>query len=210
MKDLWPRNPVDRAPLDEDIDVVVVGGGMSGIMTAGRLIQKGITDIRLLERGGDFGGTWYWNRYPGAACDTESYIYMPLLDETGYVPTQKYAGQPELQSYLKRLADQFEVTPRALFNTKAQSLAWNEEIQRWIVTTEEGDVFRARFIALCVGSLSQPKLPSIEGLADFKGKIFLNRSEEHTSELQSLMRISYAVFCLKHINTLYITTKYHT
>src|SRR3546814_2155642 len=116
MKDLWPRNPVDRAPLDEDIDVVVVGGGMSGIMTAGRLIQKGITDIRLLERGGDFGGTWYWNRYPGAACDTESYIYMPLLDETGYVPTQKYAGQ---------------------------------------------------------------------------------RSEEHTSELQSLMRISYAVFCLK-------------
>src|SRR3546814_10929950 len=87
---------------------------------------------------------------------------MPLLDETGYVPTQKYAGQPELQSYLKRLADQFEVTPRALFNTKAQSLAWNEEIQRWIVTTEEGDVFRARFIALCVGSLSQPKLPRSE------------------------------------------------
>src|SRR3546814_12243511 len=91
-------------------------------MTAGRLIQKGITDIRLRERGGDFGGTWYWNRYPGAACDTESYIYMPLLDETGYVPTQKYAGQPELQSYLKRLADQFEVTPRALFNTKAKKI----------------------------------------------------------------------------------------
>src|SRR3546814_18353419 len=129
-------------------------------MTAGRLIQKGITDIRLRERGGDFGGTWYWNRYPGAACDTESYIYMPLLDETGYVPTQKYAGQPELQSYLKRLADQFEVTPRALFNTKAQTLPWNEEIQRWDVTTEEGDVLRARFFALGVGPPSQPTTAS--------------------------------------------------
>jgi cyclohexanone monooxygenase len=174
IKNLWPKSPIERALLDEDIDVIVVGGGMSGIMTAGRLIEKGITNLRLLERGGDFGGTWNWNRYPGAACDTESYIYMPLLEETGYIPTQKYAGQPELQSYLKRLADQFEVTPRALFNTKAQSFVWDADSQRWIVKTDEGDTFRARFIALCAGSLSQPKLPSIAGLTSFEGKIFLN------------------------------------
>lgn len=174
MKDLWPKVPIDREALDEDLDVLVVGGGMSGIMTAGRVIRSGITNVRLLERGGDFGGTWYWNRYPGAACDTESYIYMPLLDETGYVPRQKYSGQPELQSYLRHLADTFDVTPRALFNTKAESFTWDEPAQRWLVRTDEGDTFRARFIALCAGSLSQPKLPSIEGIDTFKGKIFLN------------------------------------
>src|SRR5205823_2203633 len=96
-KDLWRKSENDRAPLNEEIDVLVVGGGMSGIMTATRLIQNGVTDIRLLERGAEFGGTWYWNQYPGAACDSESYIYMPFLDDTGYVPTEKYAGQPEIQ-----------------------------------------------------------------------------------------------------------------
>src|SRR5580692_7722368 len=162
MQDLWPQSQIDRPPLSQEIDVLVVGGGMSGIMTAVRLIQNGVTDIRLLERGGDFGGTWYWNQYPGAACDTESSIYMPFLDDTGYVPTEKYAGQPEIQSYLKALANQMGVTPRALFNTKAQTLAWNEDRQRWIVRTDRNDEFSARFIALCAGALSQPKSPSIE------------------------------------------------
>jgi hypothetical protein len=127
MQDLWSKSQIDRPPLNEEIDVLVVGGGMSGIMTAVRLMQNGVTDIRLLERGGDFGGTWYWNQYPGAACDTESSIYMPFLDDTGYVPTEKYAGQPELQSYLKALANQMGVTPHALFNTKAQTITWNED-----------------------------------------------------------------------------------
>ncbi len=174
IRDLWVKSPVDRAALHEDVDVLVVGGGMSGIMTAGRLIQNGVTDIRLLERGADFGGTWYWNRYPGAACDSESYIYLPFLDETGYVPTQKYAGQPEIQAYLKRLADQFGVTEHALFNTKAQTLTWNESKQRWIVRTNARDEFSARFIALCAGSLSQPKLPAIGGIETFQGRMFLN------------------------------------
>ena len=174
MQDLWPQSQIDRPPLSEKIDVLVVGGGMSGIMTAVRLIQNGVTDIRLLERGGDFGGTWYWNQYPGAACDTESSIYMPFLDDTGYVPTEKYAGQPELQSYLKTLANQMGVTPRALFDTKAQTLTWDEDRQRWIVRTDRNDEFSARFIALCAGALSQPKIPAIEGSGTFKGRMFLN------------------------------------
>jgi len=173
-RDLWPKSQVDRPVLNEDIDVLVVGGGMSGIMTAGRIIQNGLTNIRLLERGGDFGGTWYWNRYPGAACDTESYIYMPFLDDTGYVPAEKYSGQPEIQSYLKMLADQLGVTQRAVFNTKAQTLTWNENSQRWIVKTDQGDEFSARFIALCAGSLSQPRLPIIDGIQTFTGRAFLN------------------------------------
>ena len=171
---LWSKAVLNRAPMEEEFDVLVVGGGMSGIMTAGRLVQQGVTNLRLLERGSDFGGTWFWNQYPGAACDTESYIYMPFLDETGYVPTRKYARQPELQSYLKHLANLMDVAPRAFFNTKAQSFTWDEDSQRWTVETDAGDVFRARFIALCAGSLSQPKLPDIEGLGSFAGKMFLN------------------------------------
>jgi len=173
-QDLWRKSATDRAPLNEQIDVLVVGGGMSGIMTATRLMQNGVTDIRLLERGAEFGGTWYWNQYPGAACDSESYIYMPFLDDTGYVPTEKYAGQPEIQAYLKDLAQRSGVTPRALFNTKAQTLTWDEASQRWIVSTDRGDEFRARFIALCAGSFLQPKLPAIEGIETFKGHMFLN------------------------------------
>lgn len=173
-QNLWRKTPVDRPPLREEVDVLVVGGGMSGIMTAGKLIQNGVTNVRLIERGGDFGGTWYWNNYPGAACDSESYIYLPFLDESGYVPTQKYVGQPEIQSYLKQLADQTDVTPRALFNTKAEALIWNESKQRWIVKTDADDEFSARFIALCAGSFLQPKLPGIEGIHTFKGRMFLN------------------------------------
>ncbi len=171
---LWRESVVDRVPLNEEIDVLVVGGGMSGIMTSMRLIQNGVTDIRLVERGAEFGGTWYWNQYPGAACDTESYIYMPFLDDTGYVPSEKYAGQPEIQAYLKDLAQRSGVGPRALFSTKVQALIWDEDRQRWVVRTNRGDEFRARFIALCAGSFLQPKYPSITGIETFKGHMFLN------------------------------------
>lgn len=171
---LWSKSADDRAPLKEEVDVLVVGGGMSGIMTACRLIENGVTKIRLIERGGDFGGTWYWNQYPGAACDSEAYIYLPFLDDTGYVPTEKYVGQPEIQDYLKSLAKKFGVTPRALFNTKVQTLSWTEDRQRWVVKTEQGDEFKARFIALCAGALSQPKMPDITGVETFKGRMFLN------------------------------------
>ncbi len=86
-----------RAPLTDEVEVVVIGGGFGGLLAGARLREAGVEDIRIIEKGGDFGGTWYWNRYPGAACDIESYIYLPLLEEIGYMPVEKYsarAGNP--------------------------------------------------------------------------------------------------------------------
>jgi len=174
LKDPWSPNPAPREALTEDVDVLVVGGGMSGIMTAGRLKKSGVTSLRLLERGGDFGGTWYWNRYPGAQCDTEAYIYMPWLEEAQYVPSQKYAGGPELLHYFKYLAAHFGLYENTCFNTKADSFHWDEATHRWIVRTDRGDLFRARFICLCVGNLAQPKLPGVEGIEKFSGHMFLS------------------------------------
>ena len=89
-----PYTPKDfsREPLTDEVDVAIVGGGFSGLIAAGRLRQAGVENLRIIEGGADFGGTWYWNRYPGVRCDVESYIYMPFLEELGYVPTEKYAG----------------------------------------------------------------------------------------------------------------------
>jgi cyclohexanone monooxygenase len=146
---------------------------MSGIMTATRLNQNGVTDIRLLERGGDARRHLVLEPVPWSACDTESYIYLPFLDDTGYVPTEKYASQPEIQAYLKGLAQKFGVTPRALFNTKARRSPGTRgaNVGR---QTDRGDEFLARFIALCAGSFLQPKMPAIEGIETFKGHMFLN------------------------------------
>jgi cation diffusion facilitator CzcD-associated flavoprotein CzcO len=173
LGDPWDQKDVARAPLVEDIEVLVVGAGMSGIMTAGRLRHAGIDNIRIIDKAGDFGGTWYWNRYPGAACDTESYVYMPWLEEVGYMPTEKYAKGPELFEYFKSMARHFGLYENACFKTKARSMTWDEEIDRWIVKTDQGDEFRARFICLCAGSLAQPKLPDVQGVENFKGHMFL-------------------------------------
>ncbi len=83
--------PVDRGPLRDEVTVALVGGGFAGLLTGAALKEAGIDDVRIIEKGGDFGGTWYWNRYPGAQCDTASFVYMPLLEETGHMPTEKYA-----------------------------------------------------------------------------------------------------------------------
>ena len=96
-----------REPLTDEVTVALIGGGFAGLVTAARLVQAGITDVRIIEKGGDFGGTWYWNRYPGAQCDVESYIYLPLLEETGYVPKEKYSHAPEIQEHCRRLGEHF-------------------------------------------------------------------------------------------------------
>src|SRR5262245_57378715 len=93
----------ERDPIDATTDVVVIGGGFGGLLTAARLVEAGVTDFRVVEKGGDFGGTWYWNRYPGAMCDIESYIYLPLLEELGYVPTEKYAHAPEILAHCQAI-----------------------------------------------------------------------------------------------------------
>ena len=162
-----------RAPVAETVEVLIVGGGFGGMITAARLVEAGVDDFRIVERAGDFGGTWYWNRYPGAACDTESYIYMPLLEETGYIPTAKYAKAPELVAHCRRIGAHFDLYRRALFQTAIDGLRWDEAAGLWRATTDRGDAITARFVLLAGGTaLGLPKLPGVPGVGDFEGHTF--------------------------------------
>ena len=161
-----------REAIKEELDVVILGGGIAGLVAAVRLQQAGVSDVRIIDKAGDFGGVWYWNRYPGAQCDTEAYIYMPLLEETGYIPKERYAYQPEIFEHLKRIGTQFKLYDRACFQTQVQAAHWSEDGARWTVTTDRGDVFKARFVIMSSGPLHRPKLPAIQGITDFKGHTF--------------------------------------
>ncbi|OJH40520.1 monooxygenase [Cystobacter ferrugineus] len=161
-----------RPAVTEKIDVLIVGGGFGGLLAGARLRQAGVTSLRIIEKGGDFGGTWYWNRYPGAACDVESYIYLPLLEETGYMPTEKYAKAPEIFAHCQRIARQFDLYKGAMFQTLVQTMDWNEDTQRWNVTTDRGDKLAARFVITAGGILHKAKLPGIPGVETFKGHSF--------------------------------------
>ncbi|MEO6318556.1 MAG: NAD(P)/FAD-dependent oxidoreductase [Acidimicrobiales bacterium] len=164
--------PVDREPLTDEVTVALIGGGFAGLITGARLVQAGITDLRVIEKGGDVGGTWYWNRYPGAQCDVESYVYLPLLEETGYVPTEKYAHAPEIQGHCRRIASHFGLYDNACFSTQVTSVVWDDDASRWIIHTNRGDAMRARFVVMGNGPLHRPKLPGIPGIESFAGKTF--------------------------------------
>src|SRR5499427_5576720 len=142
-----------RKPLTDAVDVVIVGGGFGGLLAAARLHESGVKGIRIIEKGGDFGGTWYWNRYPGAQCDIESYIYLPLLEETGYIPREKYSFGNEIRAHARRIGEQFDLYRLACFQTQIKEARWNEDTQRWTVTTDRDDVFQARFIIMSSGPL---------------------------------------------------------
>jgi cation diffusion facilitator CzcD-associated flavoprotein CzcO len=161
-----------RAPVVEDTEVVVIGGGLSGLVTAVRLREQGIDKIRVIEKGGDFGGTWYWNRYPGAACDVESYIYLPLLEQMNYIPTEKYAKAPEIFKYCQMVGQRYDLYRAALFQTIVTEMRWNASTDRWVVSTSRGDKISARFAVIAGGFLSAPKLPGIPGLESFAGHHF--------------------------------------
>ncbi|MBU1374489.1 MAG: NAD(P)/FAD-dependent oxidoreductase [Alphaproteobacteria bacterium] len=164
--------PIVREAILRDIDVLVIGGGFGGLLAAGRLREAGVDDILVVEKGGDFGGTWYWNRYPGAQCDIESYVYMPLLEELGYVPTLKYAFGPEILEHSRAIGRKFDLYPRTLFQTEVTDLSWDGATSRWIATTNRGDKLRARFVAMSTGPLHRPKLPGIPGIETFEGHSF--------------------------------------
>ena len=164
--------PITRSALTDEVDVVVVGGGFGGLLTAARLRQAGVERVRIIEKGGDFGGTWYWNRYPGAACDIESYIYLPLLEEVGYVPVEKYARAPEILAHSRAIGEKFGLYKDALFQTEINAMHWDEASARWIVKTNRGDAIKARFVCLASGPLHRPKLPGIPGVETFKGHSF--------------------------------------
>ena len=162
----------EREPLDLEIDVAVIGAGFSGLMAGARLKERGITNFRIIESGGDFGGTWYWNRYPGAQCDIESYCYLPLLEETGFMPKEKYSYAPEIFDHSKRVAEYFGLYDRAVFQTRVTEVRWNEDDRRWHVSTHRNDTIRARFVVQATGPANRPKLPGIPGIGDFKGHTF--------------------------------------
>jgi cation diffusion facilitator CzcD-associated flavoprotein CzcO len=161
-----------RPALTEQLDVVIVGGGFGGMLAAARLREAGVDSFRIIEKGGDFGGTWYWNRYPGAACDVESYIYLPLLEETGYMPKEKYAKAPEIFAHCQRIGRHFDLYKAALFQTQVEQMDWDEGTRRWNVTTTRGDTLAARFVIIAGGILHKAKLPGIPGIETFQGHTF--------------------------------------
>ena len=164
--------PVARDPVDDSVDVLVVGGGFGGLLSAARLKEAGVASVRIVEVASDVGGTWYWNRYPGAACDIESYIYFPLLEETGYMPAERYSKAPEIRAHTQRIAKHFGLYDNALFSTQVTALDWDDQAAHWVVATDRGDTIRARFVVLATGPLNKPKLAAIPGVETFKGHSF--------------------------------------
>jgi cation diffusion facilitator CzcD-associated flavoprotein CzcO len=163
---------VTREALADRVEVVVVGGGFGGLVAAARLRMAGVEDIRVVERGGDFGGTWYWNRYPGIHCDIESYVYLPLLDEVGYVPAWKYAPGEEIRQHARAIARKFDLYRDVCFQTVVTELRWSDDDAEWVLRTDRDDRIRARYVVISGGTLDRPKLPGIPGIESFAGHTF--------------------------------------
>ncbi len=162
----------ERAALFDEVQVAIIGGGFGGLLAGARLREAGIEDLRVIEKGGDFGGTWYWNRYPGAACDIESYVYLPLLEEVGFMPSRKYATAPEILQHSRNIANHFRLYENACLSTEVTDLTWDESDRRWIISTNRGDQMRARFVVMANGPLHRPKLPGIPGVERYQGHSF--------------------------------------
>ncbi|MCZ6642622.1 MAG: NAD(P)/FAD-dependent oxidoreductase [Gammaproteobacteria bacterium] len=161
-----------REPLTDEVEVVIVGGGFGGLLAGARLREAGVEDLRIIEKGGDFGGTWYWNRYPGAQCDIESYIYLPLLEELGYLPKEKYSFAPEILAHSRAIGEKYDLYKNACLQTEVTEMRWDEETLRWEITTNRGDRMKARYVCMSNGPLNRPKLPGIEGIESFEGHTF--------------------------------------
>jgi len=163
---------LERDAVEETHDVIVIGGGFGGLLASARLRETGIEDLRIIEKGGDFGGTWYWNRYPGAMCDIESYIYLPLLEEMRFMPREKYTRAPEILAYSRRIAERYRLYDQALLQTEVTAMHWDAARAQWRVETDRGDRLHARFVAMSNGPLNRPKLPGIPGIESFQGHTF--------------------------------------
>ncbi|KAI9033011.1 putative monooxygenase [Hyaloraphidium curvatum] len=171
LKDPWAPE-VARPAMQIDTTVLVIGGGFSGMVSAIKFHEAGMTDFKIIEKGADFGGNWYWNRYPGAACDSEGYCYVPLLEETGYMPPTKYPRAPDILEHCRNMGRKWDLYSRTLFQTECSEVRWDEPTAQWVCLTDRGDTIRARFVVAASGPLHKPKLPGVPGIPEFKGKTF--------------------------------------
>ena len=172
LDDVYSAEPVPRDPLTDECEILVVGGGFAGLLLWYKLREAGFIDVRFCEKGGDVGGTWYWNRYPGIACDVESFSYFPLLEEMEYFPTMKFASGFEIFEYCQKIAEKYRFYDHCLFHTAVTRTEWDEAAGRWTVYTDRGDAMRARYVVLANGILTSPKLARIEGMETFAGESF--------------------------------------
>lgn len=172
VDDPYLEEIIEREPLTDEVEVLIIGGGFGGLLAGARLRDAGVKDIRVIEKGGDYGGTWYWNRYPGAACDIESYVYLPLLEEMNYMPPKKFVEGKDILEYSKKIARHYNLYDDVCFQTEVTEMKWDESIQRWIIKTNRGDEMKAHFVAMSNGPLNRPKLPGIPGIDEYKGHTF--------------------------------------
>lgn len=172
--DPYTEKLIPRKPLTDQIEIAIVGGGFAGLLTSARLSEVGLgkNHFRLFEKGGDVGGTWYWNRYPGATCDVEAAVYMPLLEEMNVFPSHKYTGGPEILRHCKNIATNYNIYDSCIFQTSVTRTVWEEDSKLWRIETNRNDCVKAKYVVLCDGVLTKPKLPKIEGIDSFKGHGF--------------------------------------
>jgi cation diffusion facilitator CzcD-associated flavoprotein CzcO len=179
-----------REPINDTVEVLFIGGGFSALLTAARLRERGVESIRIVERGGDVGGTWYWNRYPGAACDVPSYDYLPLLDEMKYMPSHLYAKGPEIFGHCQNIARKYDLYDLAVFRTTVTSTVWDNKEKLWKIGTDRGDTMRAKFVICANGTLSKPKLSKIAGMEKFKGYAFHTSRWDYDFTGEDLSKLS--------------------
>jgi cyclohexanone monooxygenase len=172
IEDHYVEPGFTRESLDDEVEVVIIGGGFGGILMGAELRKVGVKDIRVIDRAGDFGGTWYWNRYPGAQCDIEAYVYFPMLEEMDYIPKERYSHASEILEHSVNIARKFNLYDDTCFQTEVTELRWDESINRWIIYTNRGDEIKAHFVAMSNGLLTKPKLPGIPGITKYQGHTF--------------------------------------
>ena len=184
LEDVYSAPPIEREALTDTCEILVVGAGFAGLLLWYKLRAAGFTDVRFCERGGDVGGTWYWNRYPGIACDVESYSYLPMLEEMKYFPTMKFASGFEILEYCQKIAEKYGFYNRCLFHTTVGETTWDEATGRWTVTTDRGDKMRARYVILANGILTTPRLAKIDGMETFQGDAFHTSRWDYNVDLK--------------------------
>jgi cation diffusion facilitator CzcD-associated flavoprotein CzcO/acetyl esterase/lipase len=165
----------------QQVDVAVVGAGFGGLCLLHRLRKAGFTTV-VLEEADDVGGTWYWNRYPGARCDIQTIDYTYTFDpelESGWKWSEKYATQPEILRYLGFVADRYDLRRDIRFRTKVTAATWDQAAERWLLRTDNGASVSCRYYIMATGCLSAPKPPEIDGVKDFKGEVYFTGRWPH-------------------------------